>query len=180
MAPALVSSQGTVSCSVSSRQIDEHTGWRAPPTLPGLLLYFGTLKMFSVAKGLLQLCAQSHGCFSSVSSGDVPGAAKQRLLPGMRNCQLETWTRLMHDRDVFYRGVRVMNCFQCHPIVLRVPAAFTWGGVTPSWKHLFHRVNHPHMDTSVSSTCEWWYELHYGNFWKDFAVSFWNFCDFIF
>lgn len=36
-----------------------------PPTLPGLLLYFGTLKMLSVAKGLLQLCAQSPGCFSS-------------------------------------------------------------------------------------------------------------------
>lgn len=47
------------------------------PTLPGLPLYFGTLKMLSVAKGLLQFYAQSCRRFSSVSSGDVPSEAKQ-------------------------------------------------------------------------------------------------------
>lgn len=63
-----------------------------PPTLPARLLYFGTSEMLSVAKGLLQPCAQSHGGFSSVSSGDVPGAAEQTdsCLEGVRNSQLDT------------------------------------------------------------------------------------------
>lgn len=80
MAPALVSSQAHREWSLALSHPDRLMNTQdegQPPPLPGFLLYFGTLKMLSVAKGLLQLCAQSHGSFPCVSSGDVPAAAKQ-------------------------------------------------------------------------------------------------------
>lgn len=80
MAPAMVSSHAhrewALALSHPDRLMDTQDEGH-PLTLPGLLLYFGTLKMLSVAKGLLQLCAQSRGSFASVPSGDVPAAAKQ-------------------------------------------------------------------------------------------------------
>lgn len=166
-------SQGMVSCSVSSRQIDEHTGWRATSPPARLLALFWDIKNVVSSQGLAPaLCSKPWKLSLCLQWGCPCSCKADRLLPAMRNGQLDTWTRLMHGRDVIYRGVRVLSCFQCHSVVLGVLAAFTWGGVTPSCKHLFHWINHPHLDTNVSSTCEWRYEIHYDNFWKAFAVSF--------
>lgn len=167
-------SQGMGSCSVSSRQIDGHTGWRAPSHPARLAALFWDIKNVVSSQGLapalrskpwkLCLCPQ-WGCPCSCKA--------DRLLPGVRNGQLHTWTRLMHDRDVFYREVRVLSCFQCHPFVLGVLVSSIYLGRGDSLLEAFIPLN---KSSSWGHQCFkhlWvriWITLR--QFWKAFAVSF--------